>query len=172
MDKQLVRSAGTGPEGPRKIVAAHLSAWSGLSYDWRAQVVVTVRGDSLAAVREVLVQPGDDVVTILPSDAALRRPWHRRTKAVVVPWLAAGSPVWAGIAIACLRADAWLILDARGMSTEQPDGSHPAALPGMARRTITVGSMCAGQLGWIVGPKRIISAIAHTRDRPVSLPAA
>jgi hypothetical protein len=39
-------------------------------------------------------------------------------------------------------------------------------------KPITIGSMCAGQLDWIVGPKRIMSAIAQTRNEPVSLPAA
>ena len=172
MDTPLIHFRGGGPEGPRKIVAAHLSAWSGILYDWRSQVVVTSGGDSLAAVFEALARPSGEVVTIAPRNAAPRRPSHRRTKTVALPWLAASAPVWAEIAIACLRADAWLVLDARGISTGQPDGSHPAALPGMAGRTITVGSMSAGELGWIVGPKRIMSAIAQIHRTPTWLPAA
>jgi N-succinyldiaminopimelate aminotransferase len=172
METLLIHFGGGGPEGPRKFVAARLSAWSGLHYDWRSQVVVTSGGDSLAAVFEALARPSGEVVTIAPRDAASRRPSHRRTKTVALPWLAASASVWAEIAIACLRADAWLVLDARGISAGQPDGSHPAALPGMAGRTITVGSMCAGAFGWIVGPKRIISAIAQIDRTPTSLPAA
>ena len=148
MDAPLLHFVGGGPEGPRKIVAAQLSAWSGLFYDWRSQVVVTSGGDSLAAALEALA-------------AAKGRPGHTRTKTVALPWLAASPTDWAEIAIACLRADAWLVLDARGVSSGQPDGSHPAALPGMARRTITVGSMCADAFGWIVGPKQIMSALAQ-----------
>lgn len=173
MDTQLVQLFGMGPEGPRRAVAAHLRAWSGLSYDWHAQVVVSGDANCLPPALKALVAPGDEVLTILPSKAALHRPWHRRTRAVVVPWLAAAElSVWSAIGIACLRADAWLVLDARGTSTDQAAGTHPAALPGMARRTITVGSMCAGQLGWIAGPRRIMSAVAKARHAPLSLPAA
>jgi hypothetical protein len=34
----------------------------------------------------------------------------------------------------------------------------------MARRTITVGSLCGGQLGWIAGPKPVIATIARIRS--------
>ena len=148
MDAPLVQFAGGGPEGPRRIVAAQLSAWSGLFYDWRSQVVVTSGGDGLAAAFEALA-------------AAQGRLGHTRTKTVALPWRAASPLDWAEIAIACLRADAWLVLDAGGITSGHPDGSHPAAMPGMARRTITVGSMCADEFGWIVGPKRIMSALAQ-----------
>lgn len=173
MHTQLVQSFAMGPEGPRRTMAAHLGAWSGLTYDWQAQVMMTAGGEPLAAALQGLVAPGEEVLATVASEAALRRPWHRRTKAVVIPWMAAtAASVWSAVGIACLRTDAWLVLDARGMSAEQAAGSHPAALPGMARRTITVGSMCAGQLGWIAGPRRIMPAIAQARGARLPRSAA
>jgi aspartate/methionine/tyrosine aminotransferase len=165
MDTHYLHDFEPGHESPRRAVAANLNRWTGLRYDWRSQIVITAGGEALMTMLEAIVRPGDDVLTIVPSDIAVRRPWHRRTKAVVMPWLAAvRPPVWASIAVACMRADAWLMLDVCGMSTDQPAGSHPAALPGMARRTITVGSLCGGQLGWIAGPKPVIAMIARIRS--------
>jgi hypothetical protein len=160
MKMQHDRLLEVGPTGPRRTVAEQLAAWSGIACDWRTQVAITPSADSLSVVLEALTQPGDEVVTLIATHAAPRRRWHRRTKAIVVSWSpAAPAAAWQAIAIACLRADAWLVLDARGMSPGQPAGSHPGALPGMARRTITVGSMDAGPIGWIAGPKRIMSAL-------------
>lgn len=70
-----------------------------------------------------------------------------------------------GIAKVCQDHDLWLISD-EVYDTQVWDGSHlsPRALPGMAERTLVVGSMSkshamtGSRIGWIAGPK---AAIAH-----------
>ena len=68
---------------------------------------------------------------------------------------------WAAIASLCREHDLLLILDAameRLVFDERPP-IHPAGLPGMAERTITVGSsakelrMIGWRVGWIVAPE-------------------
>jgi aspartate/methionine/tyrosine aminotransferase len=74
---------------------------------------------------------------------------------------------WEAVAEACRRHDLLLIYDA-AMERILFDGRevlHPASLPGMAERTITVGSaskelrMIGWRIGWIVGPKDLIADI-------------
>jgi N-succinyldiaminopimelate aminotransferase len=74
---------------------------------------------------------------------------------------------WDAICAACCRADAWLLYDS-AMERILYDGLeyvHPASFPGMAERTITVGSvskeyrMIGWRVGWIVGPPKIINDI-------------
>lgn len=70
-----------------------------------------------------------------------------------------------GIAGACIDHDLWLISD-EVYDTQVWEGAHvsPRALPGMAERTLVVGSMSkshamtGSRCGWIVGPE---AAIAH-----------
>ncbi len=71
---------------------------------------------------------------------------------------------WAAIASLCREHDLLLILDAamERLVFEARTLIHPAGLPGMAERTITVGS-CAKELrmigwrvGWIVAPEALI----------------
>ncbi|MGI9415693.1 MAG: pyridoxal phosphate-dependent aminotransferase [Hyphomicrobiales bacterium] len=71
---------------------------------------------------------------------------------------------WHYIAGLCVRHDLTLILDT-AMERLLYDGRevvHPAALPGMAERTITVGSaskelrMIGWRVGWIVAPERFM----------------
>ncbi|MBK0329417.1 pyridoxal phosphate-dependent aminotransferase [Rhodobacteraceae bacterium F11138] len=70
-----------------------------------------------------------------------------------------------GIADLCKRRDLWLISD-EVYDTQVWEGSHisPRALPGMAERTLVVGSMSkshamtGSRCGWIIGPEE---AIAH-----------
>ncbi|WP_300513512.1 pyridoxal phosphate-dependent aminotransferase [Aliiroseovarius sp.] len=70
-----------------------------------------------------------------------------------------------GIAEVCKRRDLWLISD-EVYDTQVWEGDHisPRALPGMAERTLVVGSMSkshamtGSRVGWVVGPER---AIAH-----------
>ena len=70
-----------------------------------------------------------------------------------------------GIAEVCRKHDLWLISD-EVYDTQVWDGAHlsPRALPGMAERTLVVGSMSkshamtGSRCGWIVGPAE---AIAH-----------
>lgn len=77
-------------------------------------------------------------------------------------WLDADD--WAVVAELCARYDLLLILDA-AMERLVFDGRaviHPAGLPGMAERTITVGSaskelrMIGWRVGWIVAPERFM----------------
>jgi aspartate/methionine/tyrosine aminotransferase len=67
---------------------------------------------------------------------------------------------WALVAELCVQHDLWLLYDA-AMERILYDGQpyiHPASLPGMASRTITVGTvskeqrMIGWRVGWIVGP--------------------
>ncbi len=74
---------------------------------------------------------------------------------------------WAALAGLCRAEDAWLLYDA-AMARLLFDGRpylHPAALPGMAERTITVDSvskqfrMIGWRVGWVVGPASIMPDI-------------
>ncbi len=79
-----------------------------------------------------------------------------------------GHPTLEGIADLCRRRDIWLISD-EVYETQIWRGEHlsPRALPGMAGRTLVVGSMSkshamtGSRIGWIVGPA---PAIAHLTD--------
>jgi aspartate/methionine/tyrosine aminotransferase len=74
---------------------------------------------------------------------------------------------WSALAGALERHPAWLIYDA-AMERIRFDGrppSHPAAHPGLAGRTITVGSaskelrLIGWRVGWVVGPREILADI-------------
>jgi N-succinyldiaminopimelate aminotransferase len=74
---------------------------------------------------------------------------------------------WRFVADICIKRDMLLILDT-AMERLLFDGMqvfHPAAIPGMEERTITVGSaskelrMIGWRVGWVVGPQKIISDI-------------
>jgi len=74
---------------------------------------------------------------------------------------------WAAVAEACRQRDLLLIYDA-AMERILFDGRsvlHPARLPGMAERTITIGSaskelrMIGWRIGWVVGPPEIIADV-------------
>jgi len=74
---------------------------------------------------------------------------------------------WAAVAGACVAHDLLLINDA-AMERILYDGRrqiHPAALPGMAERTITIGTaskefrMIGWRVGWVVGPAEIVADI-------------
>ncbi len=75
---------------------------------------------------------------------------------------------WTAIAELCRSTDAWLLYDAameRILYDHRPY-LHPASSPGMAERTITVGSlskeyrMIGWRVGWIVGPPAPLADIA------------
>ncbi|MCI0462309.1 MAG: pyridoxal phosphate-dependent aminotransferase [Gemmataceae bacterium] len=75
---------------------------------------------------------------------------------------------WDAVAALCVRRSLWLIYNA-AMERILYDGRpyfHPAALPGMAGRTITVGSvskeyrMIGWRVGWVVGPEAITADVA------------
>ncbi|MEX0308869.1 MAG: pyridoxal phosphate-dependent aminotransferase, partial [Tateyamaria sp.] len=64
----------------------------------------------------------------------------------------------------CIEHDLWLISD-EVYDTQVWEGAHlsPRALPGMAERTLVVGSMSkshamtGSRCGWLIGPKDVIS---------------
>ena len=75
---------------------------------------------------------------------------------------------WEEVVDFCRANDAWLLYDA---ASERIlfDGHpyfHPASLPGMAERTLTVGCvtkeyrMIGWRVGWVVGPRKILNDIA------------
>ena len=75
---------------------------------------------------------------------------------------------WAVVAELCRRHDLWLLYNA-AMERILYDGRpylHPASLPGMRERTLTVGSvskeyrMIGWRTGWIVGPAAVMAAVA------------
>jgi aspartate/methionine/tyrosine aminotransferase len=77
---------------------------------------------------------------------------------------------WAAIAAHCRQSNAWLVYDA-AMERILFDGHqviHPASLPDMRQRTITVGSvskefrMIGWRVGWIVGPDVIMADVRLT----------
>jgi arginine:pyruvate transaminase len=73
-----------------------------------------------------------------------------------------------GIAQVCIQNNLWLISD-EVYDTQVWEGEHisPRALPGMAERTLVVGSMSkshamtGSRCGWIVGPEHIIADLIN-----------
>jgi len=74
---------------------------------------------------------------------------------------------WEAVAAACRTHDLLLIYDA-AMERILFDGRaviHPASLPGMAERTVTIGSaskelrMIGWRVGWVVGPPEIVADV-------------
>lgn len=73
-----------------------------------------------------------------------------------------------GIAQVCIDHDLWLISD-EVYDTQIWEGEHlsPRALPGMAKRTLVVGSMSkshamtGSRCGWIVGPEAVIAHLVN-----------
>jgi N-succinyldiaminopimelate aminotransferase len=74
---------------------------------------------------------------------------------------------WEVICKLCLDSGAWLIYDSamERILFDGYDHIHPASFPGMAERTITIGSvskeyrMIGWRIGWIVAPPTIVDAI-------------
>ncbi len=76
---------------------------------------------------------------------------------------------WAAVAEVCRAHDVWLLYNA-AMERIRYDGRtpfHPAALDGMAERTVTVGSvskehrMIGWRVGWVAGPRRLLADVAR-----------
>src|SRR5579862_1477532 len=85
---------------------------------------------------------------------------------------------WNAVAALCRDRGLWLLHNA-AMERILFDGrpyQHPAALPGMAERTITVGSvskeyrMIGWRIGWVAGPAEILSDIARVHIYNVVTP--
>jgi aspartate/methionine/tyrosine aminotransferase len=76
---------------------------------------------------------------------------------------------WRAVGEACVAADAWMIYDA-AMERLLFDGAphiHPASLPGMHERTVTIGAlskeyrMIGWRVGWVVCPPALSEALAR-----------
>lgn len=97
-----------------------------------------------------------------------------RTKALFImnPSMPSGALLslqeWQTIAKICIERNIWLIYNAamERIIYDNCPYIHPASLPGMAERTITIGSvskeyrMIGWRVGWVVGPAVIIKDIA------------
>lgn len=114
----------------------------------------------------------------------LRDSMTARTRALFImnPSMPSGAclsvAAWAEIAELCSRHDLWLIYNA-AMERILYDGrsyQHPAALPGMRERTITIGSvskeyrMIGWRVGWVVGPADILREIGLVSISDVVVP--
>jgi arginine:pyruvate transaminase len=110
----------------------------------RAEDAFQPRAEALAAAaagaRSLLVNSPNNPTGVVYSEATLR-----------------------GIADVCTAQDLWLISD-EVYDSQVWEGAHlsPRALPGMAERTLVVGSMSkshamtGSRCGWIVGPEEVI----------------
>ncbi|HET8624566.1 MAG TPA: pyridoxal phosphate-dependent aminotransferase [Gemmatimonadales bacterium] len=85
---------------------------------------------------------------------------------------------WARVAALCSERDLWLLYNAamERILYDSRSYVHPAALPGMAERTITVGSvskeyrMIGWRVGWVVGPPDVVADIAKVGTYTVVTP--
>lgn len=85
---------------------------------------------------------------------------------------------WAAIAEMCTEHDCWLLYNAamERIVFDDREVIHPASLPGMADRTLTVGSvskeyrMIGWRVGWVVGPAEILDHVARTHIYNVVTP--
>ena len=104
--------------------------------------------------------------------AALEQAASPRTKMVLIsPGMPSGhvltSAEWEAVARVCIKSDAWLLYDAAMERILYDSRSiiHPASLPHMHERTITVGAaskelrMIGWRVGWVVGPESIMKDI-------------
>lgn len=74
---------------------------------------------------------------------------------------------WEAVARLTIQTDAWLLYDAamERILYDNRTVIHPASLPGMKERTITVGAaskelrMIGWRVGWVVGPQEIMNDI-------------
>jgi aspartate/methionine/tyrosine aminotransferase len=107
--------------------------------------------------------------------AALRAAVGTRTRVLFLmnPSIPSGAVLdaleWEAVAAVCREHDLWLLYNA-AMERILFDGRslvHPAALPGMASRTIVVGSMSkeyrmiGWRTGWVAGPRDIMADVAR-----------
>lgn len=118
-----------------------------------------------------VAEPGDWRLDLEALAAAI----SKRTRALFLmnPSMPTGAVLqaddWQAIAALCQQFDLWLIYNA-AMERILFDGRpfiHPAALPGMAERTLIVGSvskefrMIGWRLGWVAGPAAIMNDVAR-----------
>lgn len=118
-------------------------------------------------------------VPLIPSSSgwsldvqALEQAISPRTKMIVIsPGMPTGHVLtqreWEAVARAAIQVDAWLLYDAamERILYDHCSVIHPASLPNMKERTITVGAaskelrMIGWRVGWVVGPKEIMQDI-------------
>ena len=103
---------------------------------------------------------------------ALKRAASPKTRMILIsPGMPSGHVLtkieWEAVARVSIQTDAWLLYDA-AMERILYDGRspiHPASLPGMKERTITVGAatkelrMIGWRVGWVCGPQEIMNDI-------------
>ncbi len=118
-------------------------------------------------------------VPLIPTNAgwrldieALEKAATSRTRMIIIsPGMPTGHILthseWEAVARVSIKTDSWLLYDA-AMERILYDGRtviHPASLPHMRERTITVGAaskelrMIGWRVGWIVGPENIMNNI-------------
>lgn len=103
---------------------------------------------------------------------ALEQAVTPRTRMVIMsPGMPSGHVLtqgeWQAVAAVCKKADAWLLYDAamERILYDNRKVIHPASLPGMYERTVTVGAatkelrMIGWRVGWVVGPQQIMNDI-------------
>lgn len=115
---------------------------------------------------------------------ALREAVGPRTRVIFLmnPSMPSGAVLsgteWDTVAELCRERSLWLLYNA-AMERILFDGRevlHPASLPGMAERTITVGSvskeyrMIGWRIGWVVGPAEVMRDIARVHIYNVVTP--
>jgi aspartate/methionine/tyrosine aminotransferase len=115
---------------------------------------------------------------------ALRAAVTPRTRVIFImnPSMPSGAVLnreeWEAIATLCREHSLWLLYNA-AMERILYDGRpylHPATLPGMLERTITVGSvskelrMIGWRIGWVVAPAQLLSDIARAHIYNVVTP--
>ena len=150
----------------RVAVADRLAQQTGYHYHPENEVVITCGGtegmfDALLATTD----PGDEVIMTDPTYAGMI---NRVRLAGAVPKLVPFR--WQG--------QAWLIYNAamERILFDRHPYVHPASLPDMAQRTITIGSvskeyrMVGWRIGWVVGPSAIMSDIARVHIYNVVTP--
>jgi N-succinyldiaminopimelate aminotransferase len=85
-------------------------------------------------------------------------------------WVASDEE-WDAVASICRERDVWLLYWA-GFEAVLYDGRpirHPAALPGMRDRTVTVGApsleqrMIAWRVGWVVAPRELVNDVSRVQ---------
>ena len=105
---------------------------------------------------------------------ALRAAVNRRTRAVFLmnPSFPTGARLnreeWQAIADVCVQNDLWLLYWSlfEGVVFDGAPIIHPASLPGMAERTITIGAISAEwrmigwRVGWLVAPEAVTPDLA------------
>jgi aspartate/methionine/tyrosine aminotransferase len=78
---------------------------------------------------------------------------------------------WEAVASICRERDLWLLYWAgfEGVLFDGRSIRHPAALPGMRDRTVTVGApsleqrMIAWRVGWVVAPRELVNDVARVQ---------